>query len=198
MIDCRCRICIKRSFGHHAEHLAFCNRWPLVAMDGTALLDDENRERDSIRFPVVVATPQHRGWPQLLGCLKQCGIRGTDVTELRRGEDRAQSGLIFAARTTLPHLSVSLAMSLANSAGVIGIGVPPRSASRSLILGSARPALTSLLSLSIFQWAYLSARRSRTTPLPHSPARIHPQSGRPATPASASQRSPPAHAACRP
>src|SRR5262249_61706636 len=51
------------------------------------------------------------------------------------------SGLILAARITLPHFSVSSAMSLPNSAGDIGIGTPPRSASRALILGSARTAL---------------------------------------------------------
>ena len=54
---------------------------------------------------------------------------------------------MLAARITLPHFSVSSAMSLAKSAGVIGIGTPPTSASRALILGSARPALNSLLSL---------------------------------------------------
>src|SRR5262249_16402289 len=50
--------------------------------------------------------------------------------------------------TTLPHFSISSAMSLPKSAGNPGSGVPPRSASRPLILGSARPPLISLLSLS--------------------------------------------------
>src|SRR5215472_10201164 len=59
-----------------------------------------------------------------------------------------QSGLMFAARTTLPHFSVSSATSLPKSAGEPTSGVPPRSASRVLILGSARPALISLLSFS--------------------------------------------------
>src|SRR5262245_6460228 len=63
--------------------------------------------------------------------------------------DRAgHSGLMFAARITLPHFSVSSAMSLAKSAGESTSTSPPRSASRALILGSARPALISLLSLS--------------------------------------------------
>src|SRR5262245_64689246 len=53
-----------------------------------------------------------------------------------------QSGLMFAARTTLPHFSVSSATSLPKSAGEPTSGVPPRSASRVLILGSARPSLT--------------------------------------------------------
>src|SRR5215472_19287023 len=51
--------------------------------------------------------------------------------------------------TTLPHFSVSSAMNLPNSAAVIGIGTPPRSSSRALIVGSARPALIASLSLSI-------------------------------------------------
>ena len=57
-------------------------------------------------------------------------------------------GLMPANLTTLPHFSVSSAMSLANSAGELESTVPPRSASRAFILGSARPALISLLSLS--------------------------------------------------
>ena len=49
---------------------------------------------------------------------------------------------------TLPHFSVSSAMSLPKSAGEPGITAPPSSASRAFIFGSARPALTSLLSFS--------------------------------------------------
>src|SRR5206468_9742118 len=58
------------------------------------------------------------------------------------------SGLMLADRITLPHLSVSSAMSLPKSLGDPGSAVPPKSASRALILGSARPRLISLLSLS--------------------------------------------------
>src|SRR6516165_2046853 len=50
--------------------------------------------------------------------------------------------------TTFAHFSVSSAMNLPNSAGDIGIGRPSRSASRALIVGSARPALIASLSLS--------------------------------------------------
>src|SRR5262249_38941791 len=57
------------------------------------------------------------------------------------------SALMLAARIPLPHFSVSSAMSFPKSAGEPTSGVPPRSASRALILGSARAALTSLLSL---------------------------------------------------
>src|SRR6516165_512918 len=59
------------------------------------------------------------------------------------------SGLMLAARITLPHFSVSSAISLPKSAGEPGSSVAPRSASRALILGSARAALTSLLSFSM-------------------------------------------------
>src|SRR5437879_8240734 len=45
-----------------------------------------------------------------------------------------QSALMLRARMTLPHFSVSSAMNLPNSAGDIGIGTPPRSASRALIV----------------------------------------------------------------
>src|SRR5262245_21501897 len=61
---------------------------------------------------------------------------------------RHHSGLMLAARITLPHFSVSSAMNLPKSAGVIGIGVPPKSSSRAFIFGSARAALVSLLSFS--------------------------------------------------
>src|SRR5262249_54137483 len=58
------------------------------------------------------------------------------------------SALMLRARITLPHFSVSSAISLAKSAGEPGRTVAPRSASRAVILGSARAALISLLSLS--------------------------------------------------
>src|SRR6202034_1260110 len=48
---------------------------------------------------------------------------------------------------TLAHLSVSSATSLPNSAGVIGIGVLPRAASRALVCGSLRPLLILLFRL---------------------------------------------------
>jgi hypothetical protein len=58
-----------------------------------------------------------------------------------------QSGLIFAARITLPHFSVSSAMSFPKSAGEPASTVLPWSESRALNLGSASAALISLLSL---------------------------------------------------
>src|SRR5262249_32708003 len=58
-----------------------------------------------------------------------------------------QSALMPVNFTTLPHFSVSSAISLPKSAGEPASTVPPRSASRVFMLGSARPALISLLSL---------------------------------------------------
>ena len=58
------------------------------------------------------------------------------------------SGLIFAARITLAHFSVSAAISLPKSAGEPTSTVPPNSASRDLISGSTRPALIALFRLS--------------------------------------------------
>jgi hypothetical protein len=51
-----------------------------------------------------------------------------------------QSGLMPANLTTLAHFSVSAAMSLPKSAGEPASTVPPSSASRALILGSASAA----------------------------------------------------------
>jgi hypothetical protein len=57
--------------------------------------------------------------------------------------DRSHSALMLAARITLPHFSVSSAMSLPKSAGESTSGALPRLANRALILGSARPVLIS-------------------------------------------------------
>src|SRR5262249_52375634 len=59
-----------------------------------------------------------------------------------------QSALTPANFTTSPHFSVSSAISLPKSAGDPASTVPPKSASRALTLGSARPALISLFSFS--------------------------------------------------
>src|SRR5215813_8577741 len=59
------------------------------------------------------------------------------------------SGLMFAARITLPHFSVSSAINFPKSVGVIGFGEPPRSAILACIVGLASPALISLLSVSM-------------------------------------------------
>ena len=60
-----------------------------------------------------------------------------------------QSGLAPENLTTLAHFSVSSAMSFPKSAGEPASIVPPISATAALILGSARPALISLWSLSM-------------------------------------------------
>src|SRR5712691_3256274 len=65
------------------------------------------------------------------------------------GEQSAYPALMLAARTTLPHFSVSAAMSMPKSAGDPRSAVPPNSANRALILGSTSAALISLLSLSM-------------------------------------------------
>src|SRR5262249_31099066 len=57
------------------------------------------------------------------------------------------SALMPANLITLPHFSVSSAMSLLKSAGEQAIAVPPRSAIRALILGFTSAALISMLSL---------------------------------------------------
>src|SRR5215469_8610298 len=72
-----------------------------------------------------------------------------------------QSALTPANFTTLPHFSVSWAMSLPKSAGEPGSAVAPHSASRAFILGSASAALISVLSLST-----ISAGVLRGAPMP--------------------------------
>src|SRR5262245_59497221 len=63
--------------------------------------------------------------------------------------DRPQSPLIFAARITLPHFSVSSARRLPKSAGEPASSVPPSSISRVFSVGSLRAALISRLSVSM-------------------------------------------------
>ena len=78
--------------------------------------------------------------------------------------DLPHSGLMPADLITLAHFSVSSAMSLPKSAGEPDNAVPPRSTRRALILGSARPALISLLRLSmILETVFLGA------PIPNQP-----------------------------
>src|SRR5205807_6680471 len=66
-----------------------------------------------------------------------------------------QSALTPANFTTLPHFSVSSTMSLPKSLGEPVSAMPPRSASRAFILGSATPASISLLSLSMISTGVL-------------------------------------------
>ena len=92
---------------------------------------------------------------------------------------KGHSGLMFAARITLAHFSVSAAMSLPKSAGKPGSTVPPKSTSRALIFGSARAALISLLSFPTISVA-VPGRAETNQGLAHSPAGTRPRSGRPA------------------
>ena len=82
--------------------------------------------------------------------------------EYRGLRDQPHSGLILEVFITLPHFSVSSAISLPNWAGDPGSGVPPRSARRAFILGSSRAALTSLLS-----WSTISAGVAHGMPRPY-------------------------------
>src|SRR5262249_35853222 len=75
-----------------------------------------------------------------------------------------QSGLRPANLTTLPHFSVSSSSSVRYSVGESGRGSLPRSAIRALMVGSARPALMSRLSVSM-----ISAGVWRGAPRPWGP-----------------------------
>src|SRR5262249_35034689 len=58
------------------------------------------------------------------------------------------SGLMLAARITSAHLFVSSAMNVPKAAGASGVIIAPRSAKRAFSVGSASPALISLLRIS--------------------------------------------------
>src|SRR5439155_24645119 len=96
-------------------------------------------------------------------------VKRADMTALVSRNERLwnvrrhHSALMPAARITLPHFSVSSAMSLPKSAGEPGRTVPPRSPNRAFILGSARPVLVSWLSFStISVGVFLGAPRPYT------------------------------------
>src|SRR5262249_49983152 len=73
------------------------------------------------------------------------------------------SGMMLAAWITLPHFSISSAISFPKSAGEPGSGVLPKLASREFIFGSAKAALTSLLSLLMISvGVFLGAPRPHT------------------------------------
>src|SRR5262245_7574932 len=97
--------------------------------------------RRTVIMPADLPTLQRSPMPrQRLSSTGRYGILDRDRAD--------HSALMPAARITLPHFSVSSAMNLPKSAGVIGIGRPPRSASRALIVGSARASLISSFSFS--------------------------------------------------
>src|SRR5262245_43377481 len=73
-------------------------------------------------------------------------VRLSGITEYLAAD---YSGLMLANLTTLPHFSISTSTSLPKSAGEPGSGVPASSTSRAFNLGSTRPALISLFSLSM-------------------------------------------------
>src|SRR5258708_39125439 len=62
---------------------------------------------------------------------------------------RAYSTLMLAARITLPHFSASSSINLPKSEAESASTLPPEFTSCAFILGSARPGLISLLSLSM-------------------------------------------------
>src|SRR5262249_10973624 len=81
--------------------------------------------------------------------LSKCDREGGTLGRSLRPGRPDQSGLRPANLTTLPHFSLSCSSSVRYSAGESGRGSLPRSAIRALMVGSARPALISRLSVSM-------------------------------------------------
>src|SRR5262245_1041003 len=91
-------------------------------------------------------------------------IRRTGVTEYL-APSAVQSALMPANLITFAHFSVSSAISFPKSAGEPDNAEPPTSARRAFILGSARAALTSLLSLSMISVGVLLGAPTPNHPL---------------------------------
>ena len=119
-------------------------------------------------------------------------IRLTEFVECLDGDDRPHSALMPAARITLPHFSVSSAMSLPKSAGeprkhrAAEVGEPRLH----LGIGEGRVDLVVEL-VDDFGGRVLGRADADTNRSPRSPARTRRRSERPAAPPSASRRSSP-------
>jgi hypothetical protein len=99
-----------------------------------------------------------------------------------------QFGLLPESLTTFAHVSISAAMSLANSAGEPASGVPRVRARRAFISGSAKAALISLLSVATIPAEMLLGDRAARTAIAPSGEREcrsghRPESRRPSAPA---------------
>src|SRR6516225_8550835 len=104
----------------------------------------------------------HCPWLAFLVRFNGARFRGTGITEYLNG---TTVSVRFDAHGLhhLAHFSISSAMSLPKSAGEPGSGVLPKLASREFIFGSAKAALTSLLSLlTISVGVFLGAPRPHT------------------------------------
>src|SRR5262249_13861850 len=125
------------------------------------------------------AKPGMRSYPQVPVGGHQCpAVRRTDVTEYSARIASDHSALMPANLITFAHFSVSSAISFPNSAGESARTGPPRSASRAFIVGSARAALISLLSVSmILAGVFLGAPRPPHA-LASKPGRNSPTVGR--------------------
>src|SRR6516164_467729 len=116
---------------------------------GSAASCHKGREKMQRRDPawqLIIRSPRRRG-------RVRAAARRRDSQDGRYGIFRRggvdQSALMLASRITLPHFSVSSAISRPNSPDVIDIGSTPKLASRAFMMESAAMALISLLSLSI-------------------------------------------------
>ena len=88
----------------------------------------------------------HTAWTQCGHLAMQAVVRSTSLNHTQvLAPDH--SALMLAARITLPHFSVSSAISFPKSPGEPERTVIPRSANRALTTGLARPALIAWLSL---------------------------------------------------
>src|SRR4029453_698374 len=95
------------------------------------------------------------------------------------GERPGHPGLMFAAWITLPHFSVSSAMSLPKSAGEPLRPGPPPSASRAFFFGAERAALISLWSLSTISAGVFAGAPRPYHVLASKPGTKSPTGGRP-------------------
>src|SRR5262245_26404880 len=123
------------------------------------------KARPTTRNSSIATTAAHLMERPVVFPITSCPLHHTCLPESdygRYGILGDHSGLMLAARITLPHFSVSSDMNFPKSAGEPGSTVAPRFASRALILVSAMAALISLFDLSM-----LSAGVLMGTPMPN-------------------------------
>ena len=117
-------------------------------------------EPEGLQAPLIVPLT-HESWP---------GGLVRSMPELPSRTTFRQVALVPDALITLPHFSISPAMSFSKLAGEPGNAAPPVSARRALIVGSAKATAVALFSVSMTSAEDLWERRCRS---PRSPRSRH-------------------------
>src|SRR5215467_3038127 len=147
MTQCMVRPCVARGF-HRSVGFAVLHQCIRPLIEACCALGHHGYQR-ACALITGQAWNGPFGSPGLAGAGKTGPPSRFILSQISLAEvsDLPYSALMFAARITSPHFSVSAVISLPKSMGEPASTVPPNSASRAFILESSNAALISLLSL---------------------------------------------------